>query len=365
MSSESTKVPKSAETSPTESTKIELTPEMLQALLQQNNDQTLAEDEIDLAELWSSLMKRKWLILVLTGLVTFSVALATLFMTPQYESSVSLMPVSGGGESGLAPKYGGLASLAGISLPSGGAMPLSAEAVSTLMSKRFLKDYILEKDLKKQLFYQSWDSENNRWLVSESLIGSFKKTLTNLFGSSENGAKFSYEGQEILAEGEPSVYSVVDFFSNNVLSISENSESGIFTLKIKWIDPVVARDWANELVLRVDNELRQKAIAESQATIAYMQDKLPTIKLQDFRAIALQMIEDNLKKVTFAQVKQEYVFKVIDPAIVAGEASSPKKGLMVAVGFVLGLMLSLFLALILNWRDNRSESSVESDKPSA
>ncbi len=361
MHSESNKPPVA---SSSEGAKVELTPEMLQALLQQNASQAFAEDEIDLAELWSSFIKRKWLIIVLTGLVTFSVALATLFITPQYESSVSLMPVSGGGESDLTSKYGGLASLAGISLPSGGEMALSTEAVTTLMSKRFLKDYILEKDLKKQLFYQSWDSDNSRWLVSESLMGSFKKMLTNLFGSSESGAKFSYEGQELLAEGEPSVYSVVDFFSKNVLSITEDSKSGMFTLKIKWIDPVVARDWANELVLRVDNELRQKAIAESQATITYMQDKLPTIELQDFRTIALQMIEENLKKVTFAQVKKEYVFKVIDPAIVAEEASSPKKGLMVAVGFVLGLMLSLFLALVLNWRDNRSKISAVTAKPS-
>ncbi len=350
MPAESVKVPGATST---ESTKIELTPEMLQALLHQNTNQLLAEDEIDLAELWSSLMKRKWLILVLTGLVTFSVALATLFITPQYESSVSLMPVSGGGDSSLASKYGGLASLAGISLPSGGEMALSAEAVTTLKSKRFLKDYILEMDLKKQLFYKSWDGGNSRWLVSERFTGSFKETITSLLGSAEGGAKFSYEGQELLGEGEPSVYSAVDFFSKNVLSISEDSKSGMFTLKIKWIDPIVARDWANELVLRVDNELRQKAIAESQATITYMQDKLPTIELQDFRTIALQMIEDNLKKVTFAQVKQEYVFKVIDPAIVAEQASSPKKGLMVAVGFVLGLMLSLFLALILDWRTTR------------
>ena len=356
MSSESTQV---AVTSSQENTKVELTPEMLQTLLQQNN-QTVADDEIDLAELWSGLIKRKWLIMTLTGLMTFSVALYSLSITPQYDSSVSLMPVSGGGgDGGLASKYGGLASLAGISLPSGGEMALSAEAVTTLKSKRFLKDYILEKDLKKQLFYQAWDSENSRWLVSDGLMASFKEIIADLAGSPESGVKFHYAGQEILEEGEPSIYSVVDFFSKNILSISEDSKSGMFTLKIKWINPVVARDWANELVLRVDNELRQKAIAESQATISYMQGKLPTIELQDFRVIALQMIEDNLKKVTFAQVKKEYVFKVIDPAIVAEKASSPKKGLMVAVGFVLGLMLSLFLALILNWRDARSDSSIK------
>jgi uncharacterized protein involved in exopolysaccharide biosynthesis len=333
--------------------KMEISPEVLQRLLQQNSKEDTAEDEVDLAELWQGLMKRKWLIVLLSGLVTFSMVVATFFMTPLYQSSVSLMPVSSGdASSGLASKYGGLASLAGISLPSGGGISLTAEAIATLQSKRFLAEYILEKDLKKQLFYQNWDTEAGAWRTEKSWMSSTKASIKNMLGFEEEQAKVSYAGQEQLAPGEPSVYQVAKFFNTSVLSVSEDQKSSLTSLNIKWIDPVQSKSWANELVVRVDNELRQKAISEAQATIDYMHEKLPTIKLQDLRSIALQTIEENIKKITFAQVNKEYVFKVIDPAIVAEKASSPKKGLMVAVGFVLGLMLSIFMALILNWRDS-------------
>lgn len=329
------------------SSKIALTSEQLQALMASQQQVDFADDEIDLAELWAGLVKRKGLIVFLTGLVTLIMLVVSFQITPKYESSVKLMPVSGGdAASGLMAKYGGLASLAGISLPSGGDVPLAAEAVEVLQSKRFLADFIVEKNLKPILFYKNWDQEKQQWLNKPSMLANLKESL----GMNSSIASV-YEGQEVLAEGEPSVYAAVELFNKEVLSATEDGKSGLYALKIKWDNPVLARDWANELVQRIDNELRQNALHEAQATIDYMNKKLETIALQDIRNIALQTIEENMKKITFAQVQKQYVFKVIDPAIVADKPVSPKKGLMVAVGFVLGLMLSVFLALVLNWRE--------------
>jgi LPS O-antigen subunit length determinant protein (WzzB/FepE family) len=332
--------------------KFEVDAETLQNLLQSSQNHS-TDDEIDLAELWRALMRQKWLIIVLTGLVTITVAVVSALMTPKYEASVTLIPVSAEGEmGGLAAKYGGLASLAGISLLSGGGISLTQEAIVTLQSKRFLADFILEKELKKVLFYKNWDAEKQQWIVEGSFMSSVAKSVKAWFKAPIKAPTVMYEGQEVLEEGEPSVYEAVDLFANGILSISEDAKSGLTTLKIKWNDPVLAQQWAMELVERIDIELRQKALADAQLTIDYMNQKLPTIELQELRSIALQMIEENIKKITFAEVKKEYVFKVIDPAIVASDPISPKKGLMVAVGLVLGLMLSVFLALILNWRSS-------------
>ncbi|QCU89551.1 Wzz/FepE/Etk N-terminal domain-containing protein [Thiomicrorhabdus sediminis] len=328
--------------------KIELTAEELRKILDKSTS-NYVDDEIDLAELWSAIWSRKWLVLLITFITTVSAIFISVQMTPKYEASVKLMPVSSdGGASGLMAKYGGLASLAGISLPSGGDVPVAAEAVEVLKSKRFIAEFIAEKNLKPVLFNQNWDADKQQWIDKPSIVSSIKASI---FGDiDKQTGVYSYQGKEKLLPGEPSIYEAVDLFLTNILTVSEDSKSGVYSLTVKWSNPVEARDWANELVQRVDEELRQKALQEAQANIDFMNSKLTDIQLQDIRNIALKSIEENLKKITFAQVQKNYVFKVIDPAIVAEQPVSPKKTLMVAVAMVLGLMLGVFLALILNWR---------------
>lgn len=335
--------------------KIELTHEELKKILcvEQAPDERYVDDEIDLAELWQGLMRYKVLIIGLTMVVTVVAAIVSMKMTPKYESTVLMAPVSSeGASSGLLAQYGGLASMAGISLPSGsGGVSQAEEAQAILMSYRFLSEYIKEKALKPVLFYEQWSMDKQDWISKkEGILAGIKLSLLG----QPSKADFEYQGQEVLADGEPSMAESVRVFKQ-LLSISEEGKTGLIRLKIAWINPVQARIWANELVQRVDDELRQKAILESQDIIEYMQKKLPSIELQDLRMIALSMIEEQVKKITFAEVNKEYVFKVIDPAIVAEKPVSPKKGLIVAVGFILGLMLSVFVALILNWRKNKLE----------
>lgn len=328
-----------------ENSKIELTPEELKRIIASNQFDN-SDDEIDLAELWSGLTKRKGMIVLVTLVFALLAIYISLSMTPKYQSTVKMLPVSSeGGASLLMDKYGGFASLAGVTLDSGGELFLLEQAVEVLNSRQFLAEFIRENNLKQVLFYKNWDQQSQQWIKQESVAGKIKEVL----GGNANSIQ-SYDGQEPLLENEPSIYEVVEFFKKEVLSISSDKNSLTYNLSIKWVNPVQARDWANQLVKRVDERLRNDNLQQAQATIDYMNEKLATIELQDIRNIALKTIEENLKKITFAQVQKEYVFKVIDPAIVEEKPVSPKRGLMVAVGVVLGLMLGVFLALVLNWR---------------
>jgi uncharacterized protein involved in exopolysaccharide biosynthesis len=56
-----------------------------------------------------------------------------------------------------------------------------------------------------------------------------------------------------------------------------------------------------------------------------------------------------------ANVRDEYVFKVIDPAMAPEHRSKPKRKLIVMLGFVLGLMLGIFIAFFMNFLQNQRE----------
>jgi len=326
------------------------------------NASPIEEDEIDLAELWAALVKRKGLILGLTFALTFVVAIYTLFMTPKYEAEALLSPVSsgsGGGLSSLAAKYGGLASMAGIDLPSGKGGDMTEEALAVLQSHTFLANFIRKNNLKPILFYKQWDDQKQRWKTSESFLKPIKKRLKSLIGAPAT-KKITYPGQEVLAEGEPSMTSAVDLFKR-ILSVSTDKKTGMITLKITWINPVLARDWANTLVKQLNNQLRKETIQDAGKTINYLRKQLGNVSLVEIKQVIYSLIQEKVKSIALANVQSEYVFKVIDPAIVPDKPSKPKKKLIVVVTFVTSLILSIFIALLLSWIDQRKEEIKEKE----
>ena len=83
--------------------------------------QVPADDEIDLKELFMVLWSGKWLITAITGTAAVASVVIALMLPNIYTANALLAPAeqSGGGMSALMQQYGGLASLAGVSLPGG------------------------------------------------------------------------------------------------------------------------------------------------------------------------------------------------------------------------------------------------------
>ena len=316
--------------------------------LRPNIENQLEEDEIDLLELWNAIYKRKKLVMLVAFGLAFFMAINSLFIDNQYKSEVLLSPVSSesGGMSGLASKYGGLASMAGIDLPSGGAGNITQEALSVLKSKKFLYAFIKQNNLKPVLFYKNWDEDNHKWL--EPLVDT-KAIKESIFGKPK---KITYKGMEVLEEGEPSLFSAYKVFSENILSVSQDKKTEFITLNIEWVNPILARDWANQLVMEVNEQLRREHIQQLKTTNEYLRKTIQKVKLVELREIIFGLIQENTKSMTLAETRKDYIFKIIDPAVVAEKKSSPKRGLMVVIGFILGLMLGIFIALILNWKEN-------------
>ncbi|TOH86698.1 GNVR domain-containing protein, partial [Vibrio parahaemolyticus] len=67
---------------------------------------------------------------------------------------------------------------------------------------------------------------------------------------------------------------------------------------------------------------------------------------------------EQTKSLMLAEAQEEFVFKVVDPAVVPELKSKPKRSLIVIVGTFMGFMLGLALVLIrYAIVKNRSESS--------
>lgn len=311
-----------------------------------------ADDEIDLVELFQAIYQRKTLIIGLAFGLAFLVALFSLTLENKYSSEAVLVPVESGGASGMLSQYAGLASLAGISLPKNEGSS-TQEALAIIQSRQFMGQFILQNKLKPILFAESWDVENQRWIEqSPGLVQSIKALIL----PKTEQAEMHYPGQEVLQPGEPSLFKATEVFAK-LLSVNDDAKSGVVKVSVEFTDPVLARDWVNQLVIDINQHLREQELQRAQRSIEFLQKQLQEITLVEHRQVAYKIIEENLKKLTIAQTESDYVFRVIDPAVVPENKSAPKRSLMVAVGLVLGFMLGVFIALILNWRQKQTQQN--------
>jgi uncharacterized protein involved in exopolysaccharide biosynthesis len=268
-------------------------------------------------------IRRDWrqfagiVILVVVASVVFA-----LLSKPMYRSEASVVGVSddgmASGLSGLAGQFGGLASLAGLSLPKGGNWE---QAVATLRSRHLVERLITSGNLLPKLFPGKWDSAASRWRAD---LGK-----------------------------PPSLGDAVYLFRQRVLQVREDPKTGMVTVRVDWHDPVLAADWANRLVALADSELRREAIEGSTRALQALQAELARSEQVELRAAISRLMEAQVKAKMFATIRDEYAFHVIDVAVPPDldKRVQPTRTVMVLAGGILGVILGLlFVLLRVEWR---------------
>ncbi len=274
------------------------------------------DDEIDLREYWQILVDNKQLIALVTGIVT-AVALAAAFLlTPVYRAEVLLAPSASeksGGLGALAGQFGDFAALAGINLGGGG--DSTEEAIATLKSRALTDAFINENNLLPVLFADNWDSERKTW----------KKQDTKKI---------------------PTLWRAYEIFDKKIRTVFVDKKSGLVTLAIEWQNADQAAFWANDLVRRVNQQRQREAIREAESSIAYLQRQLTKTTSVEVEQAIYRLIEAQTKNIMVAQAREEYAFKVIDPAVPPEKIVKPKRLLVLILGFFVGITVAIFVAFI-------------------
>lgn len=281
---------------------------------------TETDDEIDFHEIVSTLLSH-WKIIAGVVLIFTLVAGLYAFLAPKkFKADTLIAPydsnssAGAGGLSQIAGSLGGLASLAGVNLNSGGDKDVS---IATLQSRALVVGMIKDENLLPVLFDDQWDAEKKVWRVD-------------------------------APEDAPTLLDGFDLFQKKILKVSEDKKTGLVTLEMEWTSPELAAHWANELVRRANAELQQKALKESDHHIEYLQNQLQQTSLVDMRQSIYSLLENEFKSAMVAKGNDQYAFKVIDPAVVPEKKVWPKRGLILVLGFMAGLFFSTVGVLVHN-----------------
>lgn len=301
------------------------------------------DDEIDLVELLTTLWQAKWLILGGGLTAAILVAIYSLSLPNEYQASTLLSPAQEGA-SGPASQLSGLAGLAGISLPGGSKVDPTRVAVETLQTRKFLIDFVKRRDIAPELMATTgYDREQNRWEYDSS--------------------RFNAQTREWLEDEAPDDWGMYKALANK-LSVNLDDRKGLVTASLTSYSPAAASEWLTLLIEDLNRHLVEKDVAEAERSIAYLQQKLQETALTEMRQVFYQLIEQQTRTIMLARAKPEYALTTIDPALEPRDKSSPNRTLMVVLAGMLGGMVMVMAAFILQWLKNRDEAQVSAQEDS-
>jgi uncharacterized protein involved in exopolysaccharide biosynthesis len=288
-------------------------------------------DEIDLLELWRTLLKYKRVILLATFGAAIVAAGISLLMPNIYRAEVLLAPVvstddakSGGLASALGG-LGGLASMAGISIGGGSS---TEENLAVLQSRDFLWKFVQEKKLMPILFESEWDEQQKKWKETD-----VKKQ-----------------------PGQMDVHRL--FTKGGLLSVDKDKKTDLVTVAVEWKDAALAADWANALVEKLNQYLAQRAIARSESNLKYLNEELMRAQIEEMRKTLFDLIANEQKQAMLANAQKEFAFKVLDPAIEPDKKIKPKRSLIVILtAFVAGFLAILYAFIMEGIAKRREEEN--------
>ncbi|WP_405420724.1 Wzz/FepE/Etk N-terminal domain-containing protein [Marinobacter flavimaris] len=291
-----------------------------------------ADDEIDLREIFVTLWRGKWIIILFTIVLGASGVAYALYKPNIYQASALLAPAQNEGGGRIGGQLSGLASLAGVNLGSGGGANKTVIAKETLQSRAFLTDFIHRHELAVPLIAtKAWDMANERWVINRGIY---------------NPETSEWQKDDTGQSQEPTDWDLVKAF-RELLSVNDNKDTGMVTVSIKSLSPVAAKDWVEKLVQDINEHMRTQDVQEAQASIAYLEDKLQQTNIAGMQQVFYQLIETETRTVMLANAQREYVFKTVDPAVVPQEKSEPKRGMIAVVATMLGGMLGVFTVFVI------------------
>ena len=249
-----------------------------------------------------------------------------------YTSQALLAPAAE--DQSLSSKLGGisgLASLAGVGLPSGNASKTD-EAMERIKSFEFFSNYFLPNiKLEQLLAVKKWNPDLNSLIYEEELFNSSTGKWTNKNQSSEQNIPSDQKAYKRYRQ---------------MLGMNVDDTSGFVTISISHMSPFVAKDWLDLIIYYINESMREIDKKDAQNAIDYLNESSKYTSVSSLREVMNILLESKMQTLMLASSNKAYVFKIIDSPIVPEVKSSPSRSLICIFGTILGGFLSIIIVFI-------------------
>ena len=296
-----------------------------------DNSKTLNgfEGEIDIREVFSILWTGKILILLITSAFAVASVFYALSVPNQYKATALLAPAQyeSSGLPGALVQFGGLASLAGVDLDSGGGGETEM-AKAIMVSWNFIEGFIKNNNLSPEIVaIEGWDQQTNELKINEQV--------------------YDFENERWLVN-EPSSWSLFKSFSS-MLSISESGNSGFLSVSVEHYSPFVAKRWLDLYITEINKHMQEIQIMKVNNNINNLQEQIARTSNPRMQEVFYNIIEEQTKNKMLAEASPDYAFVAVSASMLPEERSQPNRALICISLTLVGGILSVLLVLGLHY----------------
>jgi capsular polysaccharide biosynthesis protein len=274
-------------------------------------------NELDFIRLWEVLVKYKPLVIAFTILTTLSAMYYTTTIPTIYKTEV--LTNSAFNDSRRPSSLGGLSRLIGDTLNQQSSIVI--QSLDRLETRVFLVDYIKNNNVKPILFSGEWNKLKKQW----------------------NGNEPSDEVAYKALKG------MVQF---NIVP-----RTSIISIWVDWKNPGDNLEriayLANSLVRKINTDEKKRVIKNAYNSIEFLEKEIERTSFVETKKILYGLVEQQLIQITIANVRDDYVFSVIDPAVVPMRPKRKNTLTIIFLGLIFGLLVSsTFLVIFDKLKNN-------------
>jgi len=288
---------------------------------------------ISLIEILLLLWKKRFFIIISSILAGCLSVIIALNLTEIYKSQ-ALVSIQSENQSNslssMASQFGGIASLAGISLSDGNNK--TSYVVETIKSREFLKLLINKYDVTASIMATEYYNKETKEIVYSDL-------------------DWVRDGKENFLS-IPSYLEVHDKYINSLLDININEKTGFINISIEHQSPYFAMEFLTIIIKELNLITKNREISETNAALSFLNEQLENAPLVEIKNSINNLIQSQLNNQMIANIKEDFLLKVLDPPYVPEQRVRPNRAIFCISITLLVFFISIFTVLFSNFVKN-------------
>ena len=295
---------------------------------------SINQSEVDILDIFKIVFANKLLILLSTFFFGLSGLIFSFFLTDKYESTAvfAINKESNSTLSSFENQFGGIANIAGISLPNSG-NDKTSYVIEKINSREFLKHLLDINGIRESLAAsKAFDTDKQEIIFDDGIFDPVDKVWI----------RKPPKGRQII----PSYIEIHEKFYLKNLNVDHNKTTDLVEIKFQHVSPIFASEFLN-LIFKELNELeRQKDLKESKKALEYLSKQKSETTQTDLIEMTNKLLEIELKQQMLSSLNENYVMEPVDSPIAPEIKSSPNRMLITIMLSILGTILSSFFVII-------------------
>ena len=289
----------------------------------QINKKSIIQDKEDFIELLLYFWKRKLIIIILSTVGFLSSFIYSIQLESIYTAEAVLIPNSQSNNmTDIASRLSGFGAFSAF----GGNISRSNKssiAVPIMESRSFFSSNFYDEYLPHIYAVKSWDKEENILIYDENL--------------------YDKETDKWLIK-KPTVQQSHGYFLD--LYTLESKDDGTLSFKVNHFSPYIAKLLLEKILENLNRNIGQSDITKTKMAIDFLLERRSETNLVGMREVIAKMIEEQTKVLMLANISNDYVFSIIDPAVISESPSGPNRKIINLFGLILGFFISISYLMI-------------------